>query len=87
MPKTAIAKCGHEVEVIAPDTECEDFPDSCPECENDEEQPTTTYTVVYECADGFLDDITIKAFNDHEARQIAFDSIEEGATIKSVRLA
>lgn len=50
------------------------------------ERPTATYVVVYECGDGFLDDITIKAFNDHDAREIAADSIEEGAIIKEVRL-
>lgn len=50
------------------------------------EQPVSIYTVVYECADGFVDDIYIRAFNDSEARAIALDSIEEGATIVSCKL-
>lgn len=33
MTETAIAKCGHEVNLIAADTECEEVPDCCAMCD------------------------------------------------------
>jgi hypothetical protein len=42
------------------------------------------YTIVYECCDGFTNDVDVEADNEQDARREAEAGIEDGATIRAI---